>query len=152
MSRITLASSLVIMGALASSPCGGADTVFPVRVRAQVGQARAASSVQVLVEEDKSTRWQQFLEAAAVNGTGQFEVRLSGPGDYWLLATEETDWSYRRGACLVTVEATGAYTLRPVPATKTGRKWGGPRATASCLKGVVPLAVYRSKPAHRKRK
>ena len=129
---------------------GHADTGFPIRVSARVAKPRPDSTLKVLLERDDSRRWQQYLDGVGVAQDGEFQIAIQRPGLYWLLATEETDWSYRRGACLLEVRAKGDYSLRPLPGSPVGNKWGGKRATSICKQGIVPLAVFRGKPVRRK--
>jgi hypothetical protein len=125
---------------------------FPIQLTGRVDHPRPNSTVQVLLERDNSRRWQQYLDGTGVVVDGGFQIAIQRPGVYWLIASEETNWSYRRGACLVEVKEGGEYALKSVPDTAVGRKWGGSQATSSCGRGVVPLTVYRSKPAHPKPK
>lgn len=118
---------------------------FPLKIAGRVDRPRPDSTVQVLLERDDSKRWQQYLDSSALVIDAAFQIPVQRPGLYWLIATEETDWSYRRGACLVEVRKSGDYSLKAVPDTKVGRKWGGPKATGACQRGVVPLTLYRSK-------
>ena len=138
----------VVLAILSSRLSWAAE--FPVRIAAQVKEPRPNATVQVFLEKDGGGHWQQYLASAAVSENGGFEIPADAPGLYWIIASEETDWSYRRGACLVEVNPSGAYRVKPVPNTKTGRKWGGPQSTAMCKRSVVPLTVYRSKPSTRK--
>ena len=120
-----------------------------VQVAGRIDGPRQNSTVHVLLERDDSKRWQQYLSTSTAVTDAKFHIPVHRPGLYWIIATEETDWSYRRGACLLKVDDLGNYSLRPVPDTKVGRKWGGPTATHACKNDIVPLTVYRGKKTFR---
>lgn len=128
-----------------------AGTPFPVRIDANIKSPRPDATLKVFVERDDSNRFQQYLQGASPDSQGRFHVTIQRPGLYWLVASEETQWSYRRGACLLDVDENGKATLKPVPPIRVGRKWGGPEGTQSCRKGNVPLSVYRGKPSRNKK-
>lgn len=151
-SHVVQSSKSLVVSTVILFHCSGSVLAqdFPVRIAARVETPRPNATVQVLLERDGSGRWQQYLTSASVATNGSFEIPVQRAGLYWLVASEETDWSYRRGACLIEIGTAGGYTWKAVPNTKTGRKWGGRQATAPCQRGVIPFTIYHSKRSSRR--